>query len=88
MNSRVTVGRHQDNDIKLTDEKNSLSRWHCGFVSDQTGVWLEDYRSINGTSVNGMKISSPTALNTGDKISLGPFVFYFVKAKPNTILDS
>src|SRR5664279_1336552 len=49
MNSRVTVGRDKDNDIVLDLEERYLSRWHCGFLSDQRNVWIEDYKSTNGT---------------------------------------
>jgi hypothetical protein len=62
MNSRVTVGRHEDNDIVLQDSGNYLSRWHCGFISDQRNVWIEDYKSKNGTKMKGHDIQKPRVL--------------------------
>lgn len=86
MNSRVTVGRSEDNDIVLADDNNSLSRWHCGFSSDQKRVWIDDYHSLNGTVVRQRKISEPTLLNSGDVIEIGPFRLHFQTIKENTIL--
>jgi hypothetical protein len=86
MNSRVTVGRSGDNDIVLTDKDVSLSRWHCGFISDQHRVWLDDYKSSNGTKVGGQKISGSQELKSGDEITLGPFKLHYQAIHPNTIL--
>jgi hypothetical protein len=86
MNSRVTVGRSADNDIVLMDKDVSLSRWHCGFISDQQRVWLDDYKSLNGTKVGGQKISGSQELKSGDEITLGPFKLHFQTIHPNTIL--
>jgi hypothetical protein len=86
MNSRVTVGRSDDKDIVLTDKDVWLSRWHCGFISDQQRVWLDDYKSSNGTEVGGQKISGSRELKSGDEISLGPFKLHYQAIHPNTIL--
>jgi hypothetical protein len=86
MNSRVTVGRSDDNDIVLTDKDVSLSRWHCGFISDQQRVWLDDFKSSNGTKVGGQKISGSQELKSGDEITLGPFKLHYQTIHPNTIL--
>ncbi|MGE0037362.1 MAG: FHA domain-containing protein [Xanthobacteraceae bacterium] len=87
MNSRVTIGRAEDNDIVLNDENKWLSRWHCGFISDQHSVWIDDYLSTNGTIVNGDKICKPKILNSNDEIDLGTFKLRFQKIKENTILS-
>ena len=84
MNSRVTVGR--SNDIVLTGKAVSLSRWRRGFISDQQRVWLEDYKSLNGTEVGGQEISGPQELKSGDEITLGPFKLHYQAVHPNTIL--
>jgi len=86
MNSRVTVGRAEDNDIVLKDSEQSLSRWHCGFISDQQRVWLDDYKSLNGTEVGGRKISESRELKSHDEIILGPYKLHFRAIHPNTIL--
>lgn len=86
MNSRVTVGRASDNDIVLNDAELSLSRWHCGFVASQDKVWIDDFRSSNGTCVNGEEICQSTLLGGQSHIKLGPFVLRYSSVYPNTIL--
>jgi hypothetical protein len=87
MNSRVTVGRSEDNDIVLKDSKDTLSRWHCGFISDQRHVWLDDYSSKNTTKVAGQEISESRELKSGDEITIGPYKLHFRTIHPNTILS-
>lgn len=87
MNSRVTVGRSGDNDIVLSADERSLSRWHCGFIADQHSVWVDDYRSLNGTLVNGEPISGSCLLKDGDTIGVGPFELAFKTVRENTILS-
>ena len=38
---------------------------------------IADLGSSNGTYVNGMRLSRPTALNSGDRIDIGPFSLQF-----------
>jgi hypothetical protein len=87
MNSRVTVGRSKDNDIVLADSEDTLSRWHCGFISDQQRVWLDDYNSKNTTKVGGQEISESRELKSGDEITIGPYKLHFRTIHPNTILS-
>lgn len=92
MNSRVTVGRDIDNDIALQDADRkdkfaTLSRWHCGFFADQERVWIDDYKSTNGTLVNGTPISCPRLLKSEDEVSIGQFKFSFRYIRKNTILS-
>lgn len=87
MNSRVTVGRDEDNDITLEVQDRSLSRWHCGFISDRDAVWIDDYRSLNGTHVNGKAISTPCLLKDADEITVGRFKMTFRYVGKNSILS-
>lgn len=34
-------------------------------------LFIEDMGSLNGTAVNGMHISEPTALKNGDRVMVG-----------------
>ena len=86
MNSRVTVGRSEDNDIVLRSSNKYLSRWHCGFISDQRNVWIDDYKSKNGTKIKGFRIEKPRMLESGDEIEIGPFKLHFQAIRENTIL--
>ena len=87
MNARVTVGRSEDNDIVLMDDKESLSRWHCGFIANQHSVWIDDYKSLNGTKVRGQIISGSQLLHDEDEIVVGPYKLHFRKIQENTILS-
>jgi hypothetical protein len=64
-----TIGRLTDNDIVLRDE--CVSRRHCAIVVHHN--WqceLYDVASKNGTLVNDQRISRPTPLYSGDRITL------------------
>jgi pSer/pThr/pTyr-binding forkhead associated (FHA) protein len=63
INSRVSLGRDQNNDIYLydatlksgdDDRNRELSRFQCGFVTDLADVVVEDYLSANGTFVEDL----------------------------------
>jgi adenylate cyclase len=64
------VGRNPGNDLVL--EVESVSRNHALVYSSEPGVYyINDLGSSNGTTVNGLRVSSPTLLKDGDKISFG-----------------
>jgi len=69
----ITLGRSSVNDLPLADR--TLSRQHARIQIAAGGVpVLADLESRNGTSVNGVRISEPTALRPGDRIVLGETV--------------
>lgn len=87
MNTRITVGRAEDNDIVLDDEKQTLSRWHCGFIADQHHVWIDDYMSLNGTKVAGDAIETSRMLISGQIIEIGQYKLEYRAIRENTILS-
>ena len=64
----VTVGRHPESTIPLSD--GSISRHQFRILSREGEVILEDAGSLNGTWVNGEKVSS-IPLKEGDRIEFG-----------------
>jgi pSer/pThr/pTyr-binding forkhead associated (FHA) protein len=40
-------------------------------VNGDTGLYLEDLGSTNGTYVNGRRITAPTSVGTEDEIRIG-----------------
>lgn len=62
------VGR-ASGDIKLSDKK--VSGKHCQFIIEDTGVWIEDLGSTNGTFVGSRKIEGRTELSNLDVVTVG-----------------
>lgn len=71
----VSVGRSGEADHRLPTQ--SASRIHAQFFKRDSGWWVEDLQSSNGTLVNGKRISAPVALSSGDAISVGAFKLSF-----------
>lgn len=66
----VRIGRSNENDIVFNDPK--VSRMHAELVWEQSVFTLRDLGSINGTFVNGERLSeSSRVLRDGDDIILG-----------------
>lgn len=67
--------RHTD--ITLSDP--TVSRVHAEIFSDETGIWIEDCNSRNGTLVDGQLLGTnePKRLETGMHIQMGRSEFVF-----------
>ncbi len=64
------MGRAETNNI-VVDEPN-VSRQHAGIRSTDSGFWIEDMNSRNGTFVNGEEVEGEgVRLYDNDKIELG-----------------
>jgi len=70
------IGRLGDCNLVLSDE--GVSRHHARIgLQATTGHAVTDLGSTNGTYVNGLKISGPTALRDGDTIGIGSLTMRF-----------
>jgi hypothetical protein len=69
--TNTSIGRERDNDLMLLDLK--ASRHHAQVYLDaDTDQWmLDDSGSANGTFLNDMRITGPTLLRSGDRITVG-----------------
>ena len=65
------VGREPEASICLDSPK--VSRRHARLIVSATGATLEDLGSKNGSFVGGIRITGPTALQSGDEACIGPF---------------
>lgn len=67
---RLTLGRAEDNDVVVDDER--LSKHHAEVICHPDGrVEVRDLGSTSGTLVNGESVES-RILRHGDKLSFGP----------------
>jgi len=64
----VRIGSMDDNDIVLRDD--TVSRYHCKIVQEDTSYLLVDLGSTNGTFINGTQLAAKvrTKVNPGDRI--------------------
>lgn len=62
------VGRNKG-DISLSDKKASGN--HCRFIVEDSGVWLEDLNSTNGTFLGSKKIDGKIELSNLDVVTVG-----------------
>lgn len=70
-----TLGRHPDNTVQLLDR--IVSKEHCRITRGPQGRYvLRDVGSLNGSFVNGERVTEHT-LQNGDEISLGNTVLRF-----------
>ncbi len=79
---RITLGRSGDNDLAYPED-HGLSRRHLVIMKSGREWLVQDQESKNGTLVNGIRISSPTSIEPGDRVSAGHLVITFVDAAPS-----
>lgn len=67
------IGREDDCAVHI--ENTSVSRKHAKIINDDSGVWLEDLGSSNGTAVRGQLITERTAISVDEVIYFGPVCY-------------
>lgn len=65
----ITIGRVEGNDIVLSEP--AMSRQHARVDVAEEGLTVFDLGSLNGTFVNGERLSAPHQLQDGDVIGVG-----------------
>lgn len=68
-NSRITVGRKEDNDFVIPLP--NVSSYHAVLEYQAGSVALEDLNSTNGVFVNGKKLTERVTVECGDRIAFG-----------------
>ena len=69
----VVIGRAPGSTLQLDDP--SVSRRHARIRYDGERWLVADLGSLNGTRLNGWRISEETEIRPGDRLSLGPARF-------------
>jgi adenylate cyclase len=72
-----SVGRGRQNDVVIEDQYVSRVHFQLTPIRDQSGYFITDMGTRNGTFLNGKKISKPTILKNGDEIRVGSAVIEF-----------
>jgi DNA-binding NtrC family response regulator len=64
----IRIGSMEDNDVVLSDD--TVSRYHCKIVQEDTGYTLVDQRSTNGTFINKVRVRE-AFIKPGSIVSVG-----------------
>ncbi len=65
----LRIGRLSENEISINDT--NVSRYHAILSVSRHGAVVSDLSSLNGTFLNGRRITTPTSVQTEDVISIG-----------------
>ncbi|MFF0269583.1 FHA domain-containing protein [Kribbella sp. NPDC004536] len=74
----ITIGRASNADIRLQAD-DQISRIHAR-LTRTAGAWTLHDESRNGTGLNGLRITAPTPLTSGDRIHIGRSILTFHKS--------
>jgi pSer/pThr/pTyr-binding forkhead associated (FHA) protein len=67
--NRLIIGREIDCDLQLDDAQ--VSRHHAALLPDAYGIRVRDLGSLNGTVLNGQRLSGTISLRHGDRLRIG-----------------
>lgn len=73
--NRTLIGRSDHADIQIPEPH--VSRQHAVIWRDSAGNFVDDFRSANGTKVDGTAIDSATELSDGSVVAFGASSFTF-----------
>ena len=68
---RLVIGRGADADVVI--DNSAISRHHSALELRDGTLFLSDLKSLNGTTVNGTKITSRVPITLEDKVGIGKF---------------
>jgi predicted component of type VI protein secretion system len=74
------IGRDEVCNLRPSSEV--VSRRHCQLSVDANGVRIEDFKSSNGTFVNGDRVVGERMLTPGDQVKVGPLEFQVLFIAP------
>jgi pSer/pThr/pTyr-binding forkhead associated (FHA) protein len=85
LDGELVIGREG---AAVTVDDSELSRRHAAVRPVEGGVEIEDLGSLNGTFVNGRRITAPTRFVGGDSIKLGQSVLELEAAPASATVAS
>ena len=75
-----TIGRSRESTVPIPDPR--VSRRHAMIRRQDDGFWYFDLGSVNGSLINGRRVTTSQLLATGDIIKIADHVFRF-EGSPN-----
>jgi serine phosphatase RsbU (regulator of sigma subunit)/pSer/pThr/pTyr-binding forkhead associated (FHA) protein len=76
----AVIGRGAGADLSLGDP--GVSRQHARLTCRDGACQVEDLGSVNGTLVNGHRVTRPTVLHEGDIVGMGPVRVKYSEGRP------
>ena len=70
---QAIIGRSHGNTVRIPSAE--VSRQHCRLSKKDGLVMVRDLGSVNGTLLNGTRISSEEVVRPGDRVEVGPVTF-------------
>lgn len=83
---RYTIGREWACDLSIGHP--AVSRWHADLRPGDGGWWLADLGSLNGTRLNGWRITGRVLVQPGDVVSFGTASFVITEAPSGALRGS
>ncbi len=71
----LSIGRSPENDVTIADDE--ISRKHALLIHEGEVFEVGDYRTGNGTFVNGQRVSQKQSIEPGDVIGIGKLQLEF-----------
>lgn len=84
LESRLTIGRGEENDIRLTHS--TVSRQHTVVYLEDGQPFVQDMESRNGTYLNGERVEK-AALSSGDIVWVGDVALRFLQENNQNGID-
>jgi predicted component of type VI protein secretion system len=75
----LSIGRSSENDLTIEDEE--ISRKHAMLLNENGVCEIGDYRTGNGTFVNGERVDQKQSIKPGDVIGIGKLQLEFCQAE-------
>jgi pSer/pThr/pTyr-binding forkhead associated (FHA) protein len=69
--NKVSLGRSPSCDFPIEDD--TVSAQHARLYFRKNQWWIEDNDSSNGSFLNGLPVTTPTVLTSGDQLKLGSY---------------
>src|SRR4051812_11604695 len=70
---RAVIGRAHGTTVRIPSSE--VSRQHCRLTVEGGLVHVVDLGSVNGTFLNGERVTSLSVVAPGDRLDVGPVVF-------------